>query len=154
MDEFLSAAKRFEQDAEISLYDLGIALLLEYFAAPLLVFTGYQPLLRRPPAWESEIARLCELSYRLLPNATVMDEALSRIGHGLDRRRLMTFKINRMAIAIRCIVVLTHIGILLAVLCTSPWIGGGWLFAMAMAMVVCLKDHHWSPRGGFRRNPG
>ena len=152
MNEFLSAAKRFEQDAQISLYDLGVALMLEYFAAPLLIFTRYQPLLRRPPTWEAEMARLRQLSSTMPPAA--MEEALVLIGRGLDQRRQTAIKVYRLAIAVRCLVAMGHIGIVLTALFMAPWLIGGWLFAMTVTMVVCLKDHHWSPRGGFRRSPG
>jgi hypothetical protein len=49
MDEFHAAAKDFDarMRAEINMFDLGAALLLEYFSWPILRFTHYVPLANR-----------------------------------------------------------------------------------------------------------
>ena len=52
MDEFLSAAKAFDEQARhpIDRYDLGVALLLEFFCGPILRYTKYTPLSARSAA--------------------------------------------------------------------------------------------------------
>lgn len=159
MSEYLLAVKRFEQGPEISMSDLGAGVLLEYFAAPLLIFTTYVPLLQRSiiPPWQPEIAQLNELAPT--SDHPEMDDATVRIGRGLARRHGLLRKINRMAVNVRVAVMMAYIAILLASFGASSYarmfvLLGGWFFAMLVAMVVCLNDGHWSARGGFRRNPG
>lgn len=155
--EFLAAARQFEQDAEINLRDLGIALLLEFFAAPLLIFINYTPLLRRRIFdWKPQLAMI----HAMMPEGgSVVDEALERIGRGIDRRRLIRQRIDRMAITIRLAVVLAYISILLAVILAPSTMMrfamiGGWLIATVLAMLICVQDQHRRLRGGLRRDPG
>jgi hypothetical protein len=156
MDELLAAVRQFEQDAEINLRDLGIALLLEFFAAPFLIFTNYIPLLRRRIFdWKPQLAAI----QTMMAPGTNVDEALVGIGRGVDRRRRVRRRIDRLAIIIRVAAVLTHIGILLAII-RSPSTTmrfamlGGWLIAITLAMLACVRDQHWRLRGGLRRDPG
>jgi len=159
MSDYLLAVRRFEQGPEISMFDLGAGVLLEYFAGPLLIFTAYKPLLQRDivPPWAPEIILLNELA----PPADHPDrnDANIRIGRGLDRRLHLLHMINRVAIGVRVAVIMAFIGILLASFSASSYermfaILGGWFFAMVVAMIVCLSGQHWRARGGFRRNPG
>jgi len=159
MSDYLLAVRRFEQGPEISMFDLGAGVLLEYFAGPLLIFTSYMPLLQRDimPPWAPEIMRLNELA----PPADHPDvaDANVRIGRGLDRRLHLLQTINHVAIGVRVAVIMAYIGILLASFGASSYarmfaILGGWFFAMLVAMVVCLSDQHWRARGGLRRDPG
>ena len=161
MNEFLAAARRFEASCqEINLLDLGIALLLEDFAAPMLVVTRYVRLRDRQimgpidPELESIAAGI------ILPDAAAQDpEALELIGRGLEHRYRLMRNVNRVGLLVRSISLLGYLSVCMAIILGpnmqhAAAILGGWLFAVSLAMIVCLCNWHWRPRAGLRGGSG
>ena len=161
MTEFLAFARHFEETSRhpINLFDLGIALLLEDFAGPLLALTRYAPLRERrllgplDPEVKNVLAGV--------DVDAVDEESLILIGQGLSHRYQTMLRANRLALLARGVVLVVYTTLSMAIILAPSMLRaaailGGWLFAIALAMVACRCNWHWRPRGapGLRRDPG
>lgn len=178
MDQFQTAAKEFEERTRraISLFDLGVALLLEYFSWPILRFTRYVPLtsrqLIRPLPDElhhllavapDEVSAFLSDAMNEIPLATIarvahdqpLFDAMQSIGRGLYGRRKMMLQANRMSRTISIAVTLLNCMTAVAIFRSADMLGavtlaGGWFSAMLLTMVICRSNHHWKPRARLR----
>lgn len=181
MDEFLIAAKEFNEDARrsVNLFDVGVALLLEFFSLPVLRFTKYQPLKDRalihpvsialgrlkqaaPDAVAARLDRLDDLG-QLQSDLPEFAEALTLIGQGLGQRHRTIRLVNKVALALMLGVIALYAGVVAAIgRAVVTWnvahlLGTIVIFLLALmfATGVCLTNRHWrAPRGGFRGDSG
>jgi hypothetical protein len=161
MGEFLTIARQFEAKSrhEINLFDLGIALLLEKFARPLLAFTNYTPLAKRQ-LMSPVIPEVQNMLSGVTPLEAEQGEALELIGRGLAHRHLLMTRSNLIGFLVSAGVLVTY-GVFGAAVALSTSLShavmilGGWLSAMAFTMVVCRRNWHWRPRAkpGVRGGP-
>ena len=161
MTEFLTVARHFEAKSrhEINLFDLGIALVLEDFASPLLALTRYSPLRER------RLLRPLDAEVQNLLTGVDVDsaneEALVLIGQGLTHRYQTMLRANRLALLARGVVLVVYTTLSMAIILAPSMLRaaailGGWLFAIVLAMVTCRWNWHWRPRAapGLWRDPG
>ena len=160
MTDFLAAARDFEARSrrEINLLDLGIALLLEDFAAPMLVLTRHIPLRARqiisPVASDVE-----NMLATIDPAETTDPEALELLGRGLEHRYRLMVRANRISVLAHGVALAVYFAVCAAIIFApnvrrAAAILGGWLFATTLAMIVCRCDWHWRPRAGIRGGSG
>lgn len=176
MDEFLSAARAFDERARnlINRFDLGAALLLERFAAPFLRHTKYTPLAARtivrslgaeleelskaaPPFVISRISRVNDTDV-LKQDFPEYSEAFTLIGHALDERRRAIESVHRIsrlvAFSMFMIYVVMPIAIIRDVMndrfIQAAIIFGVWQVAAVTATIVCRTNLHWRPHAGLR----
>lgn len=173
MDEFLSAAKAFDERARnlINRFDLGAALLLERFAAPFLHYTKYTPLsnrmiIRSPAAELAELAKAAPpyVVSRLNDTDVLKQdfpefaEALTLIGRALDMRRRAIESVNRISRFIGFSIFLIYAVLPVAIirdlvnhrLLQAAIVFGGWQVAVVTATIVCRTNLHWRPHAGLR----
>lgn len=143
----ISAAKQFLDESRhpINFYDLGVALLLEFFATPVLRNTPYVPLRKRQllPSWQEQVARLTD---RHDPKVQEI------IGHALMLRHDIEQRMNRVSRRMLLCAILLYVMVVWAAVHADDFLHfaevlGGWSIAIGLATIICLTNRHWRQRG-------
>lgn len=152
--KFLAAARRFAEMPRICMIDLVIALVLEFFAWPLLCLTSYVPLKARkvmPPINQELDALLSEADEAWQHDPQILE----LIGCGLVQRRKEMHRANRLALMVFIGIMVLNCLLVYGIV-TSSFLGGsvltvGWFCAMAFATLICVNNRHWTFDERFRR---